>query len=183
MGWRGRSAAFLLMLLTAWAVIEAYGLNAPETRSADGRSIVVRDGDTLRIGDTDVRLDGIDAPEYAQICKDGTGKDWPCGRIARTALAGLVAGHIITCEARARDEYSRIVAICRDERGNDLAAAMAAQGLAISPGWFGDGPYGGEANAAKSARRGIWAGRFDLPADWRASHPRSAAPPLPRPPD
>lgn len=175
---RWRSIAFLAVLLTAWAVIEVFGLNAPELRSASGVDIVVRDGDTLRIGGADVRLDGIDAPEYLQICKDGGAKDWPCGKAARTALAKLVADRTIMCETRARDEYGRSVAICRDERGTDLGAAMAAQGLAISPGWFGDGPYGGEANAAKEAKRGIWAGQFDLPVDWRAKHLRETAVPL-----
>ena len=175
---RWRSIVFVVFLVAAWVVIDAFDLNAPEMWSARGVNIVVRDGDTLRIGDADVRLDGIDAPEYVQICKDGSDKDWPCGKAARTALANLVADRTITCEARARDEYGRSVAICRDERGTDLSAGMATQGLAISPGWFGDGPYSGEVNAAKEAKRGIWAGQFDLPVDWRAKHPRQKAAPL-----
>jgi endonuclease YncB( thermonuclease family) len=34
------------------------------------------DGDTLKSGDTEVRLYGIDAPELYQTCTDATGKEW-----------------------------------------------------------------------------------------------------------
>jgi endonuclease YncB( thermonuclease family) len=168
---RWRSIAFLALLVGAWVLIEASGLNDPATRTADGRSIVVRDGDTMRVGDGDIRLDGIDAPEYRQTCKTG-GADWPCGRDARAALANLVERQTITCEERARDEFGRIVALCRDDRGTDLSAAMATHGLAISPGRFGEGPYAREVETAKAAKRGIWAGSFEAPADWRARNPR-----------
>jgi endonuclease YncB( thermonuclease family) len=170
---RWRSVAFLAAVIAAWVLIEVYGFNAPITRTADGRGIVVRDGDTMTVGDGDVRLDGIDAVEYGQICKGADGKDWACGKAARTALADLVKGRTVTCEERARDEYARIVALCRDETSRDLAAAIATQGFAISPGRFGDGPYAAEVGAAKSAKRGIWGGTFHLPDDWRARHPRA----------
>jgi endonuclease YncB( thermonuclease family) len=141
-------------------------------RSAEGRAIVVRDGDTMRLGDDEVRLDGIDAPEYRQRCTDAAGRDWPCGEAARMALATLIAGRTITCEEHARDGFGRMVATCRDEDGRDLAAAIAEQGFAISEGRFGNGRYAAEVTGARVAQRGIWAGQFEPPADWRARHPR-----------
>jgi endonuclease YncB( thermonuclease family) len=38
------------------------------------------DGDSIRIGDTEIRLHGIDAPEAKQLCKV-KGKEWRCGKL------------------------------------------------------------------------------------------------------
>ncbi|MFM9977933.1 MAG: thermonuclease family protein [Sphingomonadaceae bacterium] len=167
-----RSVAFLGGLFAIWVTLKALGLTAPETRSAKGETIAVRDGDTLRIGGDDHRLSGIDAPEYRQLCKDARGRDWPCGKAARAALAAAVRGHTITCVISARDDYGRAVASCTDERGADLAEAMIVTGLAISDDGWMRGPYADQADAAKTARRGLWAGRFETPADYRAAHPK-----------
>jgi endonuclease YncB( thermonuclease family) len=43
----------------------------------------VVDGDTLAIGSTEVRLEGIDAPETNQICLNANGVRWICGIDAR----------------------------------------------------------------------------------------------------
>lgn len=169
---RWRSVAILGGLIALWVLVEALGLTAPETRSAKGETIAVRDGDTLRIGKDDHRLTGIDAPEYKQLCKDARGGDWPCGKAAREALAAAVRGHVITCEISARDDYGRAVATCTDERGTDLARTMAASGLVVSDDGWVRGPYADEADAARAAKRGIWAGSFETPADYRAAHPR-----------
>ena len=47
----------------------------------------VVDGDTLAIGATKVRLDGIDAPETDQVCLNANGVHWTCGIDARDQLA------------------------------------------------------------------------------------------------
>ena len=39
----------------------------------------VIDGDTIHVGETRVRLEGIDAPESNQTCKRATGEEWACG--------------------------------------------------------------------------------------------------------
>ena len=36
----------------------------------------VTDGDTIRIGETRIRLEGIDAPEMSQRCTRGDGSGW-----------------------------------------------------------------------------------------------------------
>lgn len=169
---RGFAIILFAVLIAIWAFPEWFGLASRPTRSAAGDAIVVRDGDTLTIGDRDVRLHGIDAPEFTQSCKTATGIDWPCGRDARLALVQLVKGHVISCEDRATDKYGRTVATCRDDQGRDLARAMAEQGLAVSFGGFAEGPYADDEAAAKQAKRGVWQGTFDPPSSWRESHPR-----------
>jgi endonuclease YncB( thermonuclease family) len=167
---RWRQVAIVTGILALWLLLNTLGVGAPETRSASGAAVIVRDGDTMSIGGLDHRLHGIDAPEYAQTCTDAIGALVPCGKLARAALAGLAKGHTITCTARARDRYKRIVATCTDERGRDLAAAMAEAGMAASLNGFAPGPYADAVAAARAARRGFWAGRFDPPAGWRAAH-------------
>jgi endonuclease YncB( thermonuclease family) len=166
----------LLVLGLAWAFPEEFGLAPPPMRSASGERLAVEDGDTFRMGDRTIRLYGVDAPEWNQICKDEAGRDWQCGREARAALANLMRGRTISCQDRAEDRFNRIVANCVDEQGRDLARALAEQGMAISMGGFGDGPYVDEEAAAKAARRGLWRGAFDPPATWRATHPKSLSP-------
>ncbi len=55
------------------------------------------DGDTLQVGDTRLRLHGIDAPELRQTCEDSAGAVWACGRRAALELAAAVAGGEIHC--------------------------------------------------------------------------------------
>ncbi|KAA0698537.1 thermonuclease family protein [Neorhizobium sp. P12A] len=50
-----------------------------------GRATVI-DGDTLEIGQTRIRLSGVDAPEHDQICTYQNDKLYLCGQEAATAL-------------------------------------------------------------------------------------------------
>jgi endonuclease YncB( thermonuclease family) len=164
----------LALLFLIWLFPDWFGLpGARPIRKADGASVVVRDGDTLRIGGQDYRLHGIDAPEFNQICKTAAGNDWPCGKQAREALVKLVGTNPLECEERAKDKYNRVVATCRTAQGVDLAQAMAEAGMAVSFGGFAEGPYAVEEAAAKVARRGLWQGTFDPPSSWRSTHPRT----------
>lgn len=53
-----------------------------------GRSI---EGDSLHVNDKEVRLFGIDAPEFDQTCQRASG-DWSCGAAAADQLSKLVTG-------------------------------------------------------------------------------------------
>ena len=60
------------------------------------------DGDSLSMGDTEIRLFGIDAPEARQTCtRDGAA--WNCGLDAAALLANLVEGKSLTCQQRDTD--------------------------------------------------------------------------------
>jgi endonuclease YncB( thermonuclease family) len=51
--------------------------------SGIGKSI---DGDSLHVDDKEVRLFGIDAPEFDQTCQRASG-DWSCGAAAADQLS------------------------------------------------------------------------------------------------
>jgi len=120
------------------------------------------DGDTLSIGTTKVRLDGVDAPQADQPCLDEAGKQWTCGLQARRQLASLLEGKRVACEPRRVNRYQRVVAFCRVD-GVDLGKLMAEQGWALAT----DSRYQGAQAAAQQAQIGVWKGSFVNPADWR----------------
>jgi endonuclease YncB( thermonuclease family) len=54
------------------------------------------EGDTIQIGDTKIRLHGIDAPEMKQTCKLNGG-NWFAGKDAKNAIASLLADKTLVC--------------------------------------------------------------------------------------
>ena len=125
----------------------------------------VTDGDTVVIHGTRIRLHGIDAPESAQLCQDAAGKDYRCGQRAALALADRIGEAPISCEPRDTDRYGRTVAVCR-KGGEDLNAWMVEQGLATAYQRYSR-DYVQAETTARSLKRGLWAGTFDPPSDWR----------------
>jgi endonuclease YncB( thermonuclease family) len=122
------------------------------------------DGDTIRIGDTRIRLHGIDAPEAKQTCTAG-GKEWRCGFEATSALASLIGAHWVSCSQRDVDRYGRIVAVCR-AGPIELNAWMVGNGWAVAYRQYSM-EYVRDEDDAKRARHGLWRGQFAMPWDWR----------------
>jgi endonuclease YncB( thermonuclease family) len=165
-------AVLALLILERWAPRD----------SLEGEYAVI-DGDSLRHAAGEIRLEGIDAPELGQECRDGDGASYLCGRRARDHLSSLVAGRTVVCALRDVDRYHRRLARCAAE-GLDLGREMVAAGWAVP---YGDGTlaYDAAEAEARRTRRGLWAGTFDPPKDWRRRHarPRAAAGPDDLPPD
>lgn len=160
-----------LALVGAWGFKDA--IFPPEVMT--GTQVKVRDGDTLTLAGKDVRLYGVDAPEYRQICKDVEGKDWPCGADARTKLVTLIGGAPVTCQSQATDKYGRAVATCSTPKVPDLGLALVEAGFAVSGEGGGDGPYTISESLAEVEHRGIWQGEFTPPREWREANPRENA--------
>jgi endonuclease YncB( thermonuclease family) len=131
----------------------------PQGRSLEGFVYVV-DGDTVRMGDVAIRLEGLDAPELDQVCRK-SGFAYRCGETARAALIRLIGGVPVRCRTSAADRYGRSLARCSvGER--DLGAALVEQGDAVA---YGD--YEREEARARAHRVGLWAGAFEEPSLWR----------------
>ena len=137
-----------------------------------GRAWIV-DGDTIHVAGSRIRLEGIDAPEKDQSCVDADRKAWLCGQAATRQLRERTRGQILTCAPRAIDRYGRVVATCSLPDGTDLGAWLVRHGWALASGF--SRVYASDEADAKAQMRGIWAGSFVAPWEWRrrnASDPR-----------
>jgi endonuclease YncB( thermonuclease family) len=136
-------------------------------------ALSISDGDSFRMGGERYRLQDIDAPELHQMCKDAGGREWACGRRAREELRKLLARGV-TCTPITRDRFGRVVATCIAD-GRDVGEAMVRGGWAMAYRGRGfPGRYAGAESEAQAHRRGIWAGSFEQPRQWRDGHPRAA---------
>ena len=144
-----------------------------------GRASVI-DGDTIEIRGQRIRIQAIDAPESGQWCGEGDGR-WRCGKASAEALDRMLDGATVTCRQDPRDpqdRYKRVLARC-EARGADVGEALLHAGLAVAyvkyldyrngePRPYKAGALAAEAKA-RAAKRGLWAGVFDFPWDWRAA--------------
>ena len=128
----GRTGLIAGAFLSAipWPAV-AIALTTPES----GQPAVIAglghviDGDTLDIGQTRIRLEGIDAPEMAQTCQTATGESWDCGRKAAALLRTLAEQRDLACDRTGIDKYGRTLAVCYED-GVNVNEAMVRAGLA-----------------------------------------------------
>jgi endonuclease YncB( thermonuclease family) len=125
----------------------------------------VVDPDTIEIHGQRIRLHGIDAPEGGQTCLDAAGRNWRCGQRAALALQDLIGRRTVTCDERDVDRYGRIVGRCL-VGDLDINEWLVAQGLALAYRHYSR-DYVAAEDQARSAGRGMWAGSFEPPWEWR----------------
>ncbi|GAA0602909.1 thermonuclease family protein [Paenochrobactrum glaciei] len=118
------------------------------------------DGDTIILQQQRLRLKGIDAPEMKQTCRIDN-QEQACGVSAKQALQQKTARQIIYCTSTARDKYKRFLANCYLGQ-TDLNQWLVEEGHAVS---YYD--YPAQEHEARANKRGIWAGEFELPQEWR----------------
>jgi endonuclease YncB( thermonuclease family) len=134
--------------------------------SADIAGVVsVIDADTIEIHGQRIRLHGIDAPESSQTCLDAGGRTWRCGQRAALALQDLIGRRTVTCDERDVDRYGRIVGRCLVGEV-DINKWLVAQGLALAYRRYSRAYVAAE-DEARAAGRGMWAGTFEPPWEWR----------------
>ncbi|WP_457579220.1 thermonuclease family protein [Ensifer adhaerens] len=139
-----------------------------------GRASVV-DGDTIEIAGERIRLHGVDAPESWQLCEDGDGLRYRCGREAATKLDQfLQASRPTRCEFVERDRYRRFVAACFRADGVEVNRRLVEHGLAVDWSRYSGGAYANAQDKARAQALGIWRGRFQLPCEARARRSKQA---------
>lgn len=130
-----------------------------------GRGIAIS-GDTLRVGGTTIRLDGIDAPVPGQRCLRGRSRRWNCGASATAALARLVRRAKVSCELTGSDDNVRELGDC-SVGDKDIAAELVRGGhVFATAGFFA--PYTSLEDQARQEKLGIWRGHAVRPSDYRA---------------
>jgi endonuclease YncB( thermonuclease family) len=93
----------------------------------------VVDGDTFDLGDTRIRIWGIDTPEMGE----------PGGREAKEWLIALILRKGLTCLYVDTDRYRRTVAQCFLSDGRDIAAALLVASHAVQYCRYSRGYYDG----------------------------------------
>lgn len=143
------------------------GLAAPALAETVTGIVEVTDGDTIRLGETRVRLHGIDAVELDQTCTRPDGSVWACGRWARDVADRRFGGRRAVCETAGTPSYGRMVARCKVE-GTDMGGWLVTRGVAVAAIRYST-EYADAAKEALFAERGIWAADFIPPEDFRAA--------------
>ena len=155
---------FFLSIILASALALTQASQADDIVGDIIGTVSVIDGDTIEIHGQRIRLYGIDAPEKGQSCEQD-GEQYRCGQRAATVLADIIGRASVRCVQRDIDRYGRIVAVCWLS-GVDLNAMMVNKGWAIAYRRYAKDYVSHEA-VARTAKAGMWAGRFMEPANWR----------------
>ena len=132
-----------------------------------GQMIQLRDGDSFVLNGEEIRLWGIDAPEFFQTCRDEAGMDYSCGRRAKKHLQDLISDRAVRCEATARAKSETRTGARCFVGADDLGPQMVRSGWAVEYQYFSKGAYTAAELEAKNSHRGLWAGTFQNPRDWR----------------
>jgi endonuclease YncB( thermonuclease family) len=111
------------LLLVCIAATSCAELATGKRETVSGRVTRVIDGDSLKISgvDADIRLWGLDAPEWNE----------PGGSDATAALRKLALSRRVVCDHMDTDRYDRFVGRCSLPDGRDIAAEMIAAGAGV----------------------------------------------------
>lgn len=124
------------------------------------------DGDTIVVGTTRVRLEGIDAPESTQTCNRRHSGTWRCGEYATRHLVRLIGANPVHCNDMGLDKYGRTLGRCFAGNVN-LNAEMVRSGYAWAFVRYSQA-YVAEEAEARRAGAGIWQGEAMPAWDYRA---------------
>ena len=144
-------------LLALWlGVAQAAGLSGKVVRVSDGDSITVLDSGNQQ---HKIRLMGIDAPEKGQLF----------GTKSRESLSSMVAGRHVTVAWQKKDRYGRVLGVVFVEN-RDVGLVQIERGFAWHYKAYQRDQsakdargYAESEEAARTARRGLWADRKPVP--------------------
>ncbi len=153
-------------MLKATSLLLAVGVlvSPASAETLSGQARVV-DGDTIWIGNTKIRLHGIDAPETKQECKGADGTTWMAGQEATEFLKYMTDGKEVSCSEHGKDRYGRVIGSCEVE-GKDINREMVVSGLARAYRQYSE-RYLYEEHGAMRNKAGMWGGDCEAPWDWR----------------
>jgi len=135
-----------------------------------GKAFVL-DGDSIKVAKKEIRLFGVDAPEYSQTCFNNKNENYPCGKLSRDFLIGLIGGKKVECLYAQKDKYQRYLSKCFI---NNISVneQLVKNGMAIIYNFTeSDEEMDRLENHAKTNKIGIWQGSFEMPKDYRKKNP------------
>ena len=144
--------------------------NAPQSmqipQMIKGHIASIVAADVFRIAPHTVRLFGIASPTIDQQCLDAGGHSYECGYVAARKLKDFVSGDEVTCRVMSINAQNELMAACTVATF-DIGAAMVEAGWAVALPAVTTIylPY---QTKAQQNRSGLWAGRFQMPWEWKA---------------
>ena len=136
----------------------------------------INDANTVEIEETRIRLLGIDAPDLDQQCKLN-GLPYACGLQAYLQLITIVTGKgrilCVVTQAAGDDRGWGKCGIPNEQRPSEFRAGVPSfNELMVRSGWAladraRSTDYVAAEDEARAAKRGLWAGEFIRPAEWR----------------
>ncbi|AXI43077.1 nuclease [Sulfitobacter sp. SK011] len=155
----------MLRICSRFALIAALLLGALPAMAEITGKVRVIDGDTLDVGQTRIRLHGIDAPESDQPCTTLSGQNWACGDWITRQVRDRFQGAKVRCEPLSKDRYGRTVARCFVD-GTDIAKVLVQEGLAFAYRKYSL-DYDLDEKAAYVANKGVHGFVLQSPARYR----------------
>ena len=154
------------MRAAVYGILTVLCLAAPVAAKAPIVGVVgVVDADTLDVGGTRIRLQGIDAVERHQTCRTEHGVTYPCGRVATDWARARWEGAWAVCTNEGPGGYGRVAGTCRIG-GEDVAATLVIEGFAQAYPRYSRA-YTAHQAAAEARDAGLWAGAHQSPASFR----------------
>ena len=113
----------------------------------------VTDGDGIRVARQDVRIAGLDAPEWDQKAKHQDGYWFSHGKRVKSALIQEIGGKHVRVSVERTDKFGRLVGSVT-HKGRDIGEWLVREGHAIAA--YND-RYIHVEREAREAKRGMWA--------------------------
>ena len=143
----------------------------PSANKIIGKAYII-DGDSIKIGKKEIRLIGIDAPEYKQKCFNAQKQKYRCGIKSKKFLISLTKNQKVTCFYDQKDIYNRFLSECFSQN-NSLNKKLIENGMAII---YNKASASQEIKnlelEAKDKKLGIWQGAFQIPQEYRKANRR-----------
>ena len=164
-----RKPSIIGFLLVVFFGAKYYIENNTERTEFSNSEIRVIDGDSLAFGALRIRLQGIDAPELKQECRDiKSNQLYRCGQVSRDYLISLIAKHPVKCSNEGLDRYKRQLAYCYVGDIN-LNREMIRSGNAVAYLQY-DKSFGNDEKEARSSKVGLWMSEFIRPEEYRKAN-------------
>ena len=167
-----KKAIILIIICSIFFILTYKDVKSEEIKEISGNAQII-DGDTIKINSKKIRLHGIDAPEFKQMCKKQYltiifftfTKDYPCGKISTQKLQKKINNKVITCKILDIDRYKRLIGECY-KRNLNLNSWLVSNGYAVAYRKYSKKYISNEINA-KNEKKGLWQGKFEMPWDFR----------------
>lgn len=132
-------------------------------RAISGKAYVT-DGDGIRVSGQEIRLAGLDAPEWDQPARHRDGYWFAHGKRVKSALIREIGGRHVHVAIEDYDRFGRALGTVTCD-GRDIGEWLVREGHAIAA--YSE-RYKRVEREARSARRGMWAHARNIdPRAWR----------------